>query len=79
MVRIKRGVSVKKRHNKIKASTKGFTGRGSTSYRVGIQRLQKAMVYQYVDRRKFKRNISRLWIVRINNSCRMYGLSLIHI
>ena len=35
----------------------------------------KALKYQYRDRRNLKRNMRRLWIMRINAAVREYGLS----
>lgn len=75
MVRVKRGTSVKRKHNKLKSLTKGFRGRGSTTYKAGLQRWQKSMIYQYSDRKRFRREVSSLWIERINSSCRLYNVS----
>ena len=35
----------------------------------------KALKYQYRDRRNKKRNLRRLWIIRINAAVRQYDLS----
>ena len=35
----------------------------------------KALKYSYRDRRNLKRNMRRLWIIRINAAVRQYGLS----
>lgn len=35
----------------------------------------KKLKYQYRDRRNLKRNMRRLWIVRINAAVRAHGLS----
>jgi len=35
----------------------------------------KALKYQYRDRRNLKRNMRRLWIVRINAATRQHGMS----
>ena len=35
----------------------------------------KKLKYQYRDRRNLKRNMRRLWIVRINAAVRQHGLS----
>ena len=37
--------------------------------------IKKKLKYQYRDRRNLKRNMRRLWIVRINAAVRQHGLS----
>lgn len=75
MTRIKRGTTVRKRHKKVLSQASGYFGRGSTSFKVAVQRLDKAMQYQYRDRKRKKRELLNLWIQRINNSSRLFGLS----
>lgn len=75
MARVKRGVMVRKRHNKLLKQSKGF--QGSRSRRIGVARqtLMKALSYAYRDRRNRKRDFRRLWITRINAAARLHGLS----
>lgn len=75
MARVKRGVTTHARHRKVIKLSKGFRGRSSTCYRMAIQRLEKAMLYAYRDRRNKKRDFRALWIQRINAASRLYGLT----
>ena len=44
------------------------------SFQQPIQRTEKAMQYQYRDRKNKKREFRALWIQRINAAVREYGL-----
>jgi large subunit ribosomal protein L20 len=73
MARVKRGVMVRKRHNKLLRQTKGFQGSRSRRIKVARETLMKALWYAYRDRRNKKRDFRRLWIVRINAAARLNG------
>ena len=75
MARVKRGVTTHARHKKVLRLSKGFRGRSSTSYRIAVERLEKAMLYAYRDRRNRKRDFRSLWIQRINAAVRAHGLT----
>jgi len=75
MARVKRGTTVKQKHNKILARAKGFLGRHSTTYRAAREKTEKAGQYAYRDRRVKKREFRGLWIVRINAAVRNHGLT----
>ncbi len=75
MVRVKRGVSHRRRHNKILAATRGHSGARHRLYKTAKESLVHAMAYQYRDRRNRKRDFRRLWIQRINAAARELGLS----
>lgn len=75
MARVKRGNVLRKRHKKILKLAKGFKGARSRLFKVANQAVMKALCYQYRDRRNIKRNMRRLWIVRINAAARMHGMS----
>ena len=74
-MRIKRGNVLRKRHKKILKLAKGFKGARSRIFKVANTAVMKKLKYQYRDRRHLKRNMRRLWIVRINAAVRQYGLS----
>ena len=74
-MRIKRGNVLRKRHKKILKLAKGFKGARSRIFKVANTAVMKKLKYQYRDRRNLKRNMRRLWIVRINAAVRQYGLS----
>jgi large subunit ribosomal protein L20 len=75
MARVKRGVTAHARHKKVLGLAKGYRGRGSSAYRIAIERVEKALQYAYRDRRNRKRDFRALWIQRINAGARERGLS----
>ena len=75
MARVKRGVMVRKRHNKLLKQAKGYQGSRSRRIRVARQTVLKALSYAYRDRRNRKRDFRRLWIIRINAAARQNGIS----
>ena len=74
-MRIKRGNVCRNRHKKILKLAKGFKGARSRIFKVANIAVMKALKYAYRDRRNMKRNMRRLWIVRINAAVREQGLS----
>jgi large subunit ribosomal protein L20 len=75
MARVKRGVQVRARHKKILDMAKGYRGRNSTCFRVAIEKVEKGLQYAYRDRRNKKRDMRKLWIVRINAGVRAHGIT----
>jgi large subunit ribosomal protein L20 len=75
MTRAAFGPGNRRRHKKILAMAKGYRGRAKNCYRVAIEKVEKALRYQYRDRRNKKRDFRSLWIMRINAGCRELGLS----
>ena len=75
MARVKRGTTVRQKHNKILARAKGYLGRHSTTFRAAREKTEKAGQYAYRDRRVKKREFRGLWIVRINAAVRNNGLT----
>lgn len=63
------------RHKKILDLAKGYRGRGSTNYRIAIEKVEKGLQYAYRDRRNKKRDFRALWIQRINAGARLHGLT----
>ncbi len=74
-MRIRRGSVGVKRHKKILKLAKGFIGARSRIFKVANIAVMKALKYAYRDRRTTKRNMRRLWIVRINAAVRQRGMS----
>ena len=66
MTRIKRGYVAKRRRKKILALTKSFRGSQSTLFRTANQRATKALEYSHRDQGRRKRDLRRLWIIRLN-------------
>ena len=75
MARVKRGTTVKQKHNKILDRAKGYLGRHHSTYRAAREKTEKAGQYAYRDRRQKKRDFRSLWIVRINAAVRPNGLT----
>ncbi|WP_309708780.1 50S ribosomal protein L20 [Armatimonas sp.] len=73
MPRVKRGVMVKKRHNKIIKQAKGYFGSRKNVFQTANEAVAKAGNYAYRDRRVKKRDFRRLWIARIGAACRNGG------
>jgi len=75
MSRIKRGVTTRRRHNRILKEAKGYVGARSRLIKVAREAVEKGWKYAYRDRKQRKRQFRRLWIVRINAAAREHGLS----
>ena len=74
-MRVKRGVTARRRHNKYLKMAKGYRGSGSRLYRIARERVEKALAHAYAGRKQRKREFRKLWIVRINAACRELGMS----
>jgi large subunit ribosomal protein L20 len=75
MARVKRGMMVRKRHNKLLKQAKGYRANRSRNYKVAHEQVMRSLAYAYRHRRTKKRDMRRLWIVRINAATRQHGLS----
>jgi large subunit ribosomal protein L20 len=75
MTRAAYGPGNRRRHKKMLALAKGYRGRAKSCFAVAIEKVEKALRYQYRDRRAKKRNFRSLWIQRINAGARVQGLS----
>lgn len=74
-MRVKRGNVSRNRHKKILKLAKGFKGARSRIFKVANIAVMKALKYAYRDRKATKRNMRRLWIIRINAAVRANGIS----
>lgn len=74
-MRVKRGVTARKRHKKILKLTKGMSKSRRSSFRKANEAVLKAMSYQYRDRRNLKRDMRTLWITRISAAAKSHGTS----
>jgi large subunit ribosomal protein L20 len=75
MARVRRGVTAHARHKKVLKKAEGYRGRASTSFRVAIEKVEKAQQYAYRDRRNRKRTFRALWIQRLNAAVRPFDLN----
>ena len=76
MPRVKTGIIRRRRHNKVLRATKGFRGANSRLYKRAHEALLHAGQYAYVGRRLRKRDMRKLWILRINAALREFDSSL---
>jgi len=74
MVRARNGSAVMKGRKRLRKLTKGFRLSRHNLFRQSVVTLMRARVYAYRDRRNKKREIRKLWIIRINAACRMRGM-----
>ena len=65
-MRVKRGVTARKRHNKIRKANR-------TSVRRGKQAVTRSLVNATRDRKSRKRTFRQLWNIRINAAARENG------
>ena len=75
MSRVKRGFKARQRRNKILKMAKGFHFDRRTKYKHASETVRRALHYAYKARRLLKRDMRRLWVVRINAAVRPLGLS----
>lgn len=81
MPRVKRGTTVRRRHNKVRKKVKGFRAGRRRLYKTMNEAAMRSMAHAYRGRRVRKRDMRKLWITRINAASRELGLSysrLIH-
>ena len=75
MPRVKGGPKGHLRHKKVLKTTKGYFGSRHRLIRRATEAMLKSMWYATRDRRIRKRDLRKLWIVRINAAARMHGFS----
>ncbi len=75
MPRVKTGVVRRRRHKKVLKAAKGFYSGRRKHFRKAKEQLEHSLVYAYRDRRQKKRDIRKLWIVRINAACRLNDIN----
>ena len=74
-MRVKRGQAAHKRHKKYLAMAKGYVGARSKLYETAREVAERSLVYAFRDRKQRKRQMRKLWIIRINAAARENGLS----
>lgn len=81
MARVKTGPYRRQHHKKVLKITKGQFGARHRLYRRANEAMLHSLWYAYRDRRNRRRDLRRLWIVRINAAARLNGTTysrLIH-
>lgn len=72
-MRVKRGQTTHRSHQKIRQQTRGMTRPHRSSIRRGKQATTRALQFAYRDRRSRKRTFRQLWNARINAAARDHG------
>ena len=75
MPRVKRGPKRAQKRKRVLKLSKGYFGVKSNAYRMAKQQVDKSLGYAYRDRRTRKREMRRLWLVRINAALRPLGVT----
>ncbi len=74
-MRVKTGIVRRRRHKKIIKLVKGQYGSRGRLFRRSNEAMLKSLWYAYRDRRGRRRDLRRLWVVRINAAARLNGMS----
>ena len=74
-MRVKTGIVRRRRHKKVLKAAKGFRGASGTVFKQAKQATIRAAAYSTRDRKVLKRDMRKLWIIRINAASRANGLS----
>ncbi len=64
-----------RRHRKIKKAAKGYKHAARKRVKVAKEALLHAGQYAYIGRKLRKRDLRRLWIMRLNAAAREHGLT----
>ena len=73
MARVKGGIVTRRRHKKTLSRTSGMWGSRHRLFRRANEAMLKSLWYAFRDRRTRKRDLRKLWIVRINAGARLNG------
>jgi len=74
-MRVKGGVVTRRRHKRLLKRASGFYSANSRAFIHAREKVDRALAYEYRDRRTKKREIRALWIQRINAATRLNGVS----
>lgn len=74
-MRIKTGTVRRQAHKKLLKRAKGYWMTRSKRYKVASEAVLHAGQYAYIGRRRRRRDIRKLWIVRINAALRSFDIS----
>ncbi|MHB1294253.1 MAG: 50S ribosomal protein L20 [Anaerolineae bacterium] len=75
MPRVKRSVTARERHKSVLKITKGQRLTKSKLFRRANEAMLASLKYATRDRHNRKRDMRRLWIIRINSGARLNGMS----
>ena len=75
MPRVKGGTTNHARHKKVLKLTKGHRATSHSLYKRAHESMLHALSYSYRHRRQRRREMRKLWIIRINAAAREVGLT----
>lgn len=75
MPRAKRGFKARRRRKRILKAASGFRGGRRKIWRRAVEAVHHAWMHAYRGRKQKKRDMRRLWIVRIGAAARINGLN----
>jgi large subunit ribosomal protein L20 len=75
MARVKRGTVSRRKHNKLHKANKGYRGTKGRLIKAAKEAYLHAGAYAYEGRKNKKRDLRRLWILRIGEAAKIEGTS----
>ena len=75
MARVKRGIVSRQKHKKLLGLAKGYRGTRSKLVKTASEAVLHADKYSFHGRKRRKRDIRKLWIIRINGVLKEKGHS----
>ena len=73
MSRVRRGFKARRRRNKILKLAKGFHFSRRNHYKCAAETVERALHFRYKGRRLIKRDMRKLWILRISAGAKALG------
>ena len=73
MSRVRRGPKARRRRNKILKMAKGFHFSRRQHYKCAAETVERALHFRYKGRRLIKRDMRKLWILRISAGVKSLG------
>ena len=74
-MRVTTSKTTRARHKKVLKRAKGFKGARSVRFNAANETLLHALRYEFIHRRRRRRDIKRLWITRISAFVRSEGIT----
>jgi len=75
MIRVKGGVTTRRRHKKVLHQAKGYWMTRHKQFKKAKEAVLHAGEYAFAGRKKRKRDMRKLWIIRLNAAVRQSGLT----
>lgn len=72
-MRVKGGFTSRRRHKKVLKRAKGYRNANGNCFIHAVEKNDRALSYSYRDRKVRKREMRKLWTIRINAAARLNG------